>query len=131
MKQWGGSLPNMVNTLSSIRRVSDFQEEIQLEILRQLHKTPEVSQRALAEALGVSLGSINFCIQALVKKGCIKMNNFCRSAEKLRYVYVLTPTGLAEKAKLTSRFLKQKTSEYERLQRDIESLTMDLARADH
>ena len=120
----------MMNTLSVPQRPAGFQEEIQFEVLRRLHKTPEVSQRTLANELGISLGSINFCVQALVKKGCIKMHNFSNSAEKLRYVYFLTPTGLAEKSKLTSRFLKQKTAEYEALQRDIENLRKDLASAD-
>lgn len=117
---------NMMNTLSLPQRPAGFQEEIQFEVLRRLHKTPEVSQRALANELGISLGSINFCVQALVKKGCIKMHNFSQSADKLRYVYLLTPTGLAEKSKLTSLFLKQKTAEYEALQRDIENLRTDL-----
>ena len=58
------------------------------------------------------------------------MHNFSKSTEKLRYVYLLTPAGLAEKSKLTSRFLKQKTAEYEALQRDIENLRMDLATED-
>ena len=120
----------MMNSLPVPQQPAGFQEEIQFEVLRRLHKTPELSQRTLANELGISLGSINFCVQALVKKGCIKMHNFSRSTEKLRYVYLLTPAGLAEKSKLTSRFLKQKTAEYEALQRDIESLRMDLATAD-
>jgi EPS-associated MarR family transcriptional regulator len=119
----------MINVISPTQQLAGFQEKIQFEVLRRLHKTPEVSQRALANDLGISLGSINFCLQALVKKGCIKMDNFSRSAEKFRYVYLLTPTGLAEKSKLTSRFLKQKMTEYEALKRDIENLKIDLASA--
>lgn len=119
-----------MNSLPAPQQPAGFQEEIQFEVLRRLHKTPQLSQRTLANELGISLGSINFCVQALIKKGCIKMHNFSKSAEKLRYVYLLTPAGLAEKSKLTSRFLKQKTAEYEALQRDIESLRMDLASAE-
>jgi EPS-associated MarR family transcriptional regulator len=120
----------MINVPSPHQQLAGFQEEIQFAVLRRLHKTPEVSQRALASELGISLGSINFCLQALVKKGCVKMHNFSRSADKFRYVYVLTPAGLAEKSKLTSRFLKQKMTEYEALKRDIESLKIDLASQD-
>lgn len=116
-----------MDTLISPKRPAGFQEEIQFAVLRLLHKTPEMSQRALANELGISLGSINFCLQALVKKGCVKMQNFGRSTEKLRYVYLLTPTGLAEKSLLTSRFLRRKTAEYEALQRDIEDLKTDFA----
>ena len=116
-----------MDTLISPKRSAGFQEEIQFAVLRRLHKTPEMSQRALANELGISLGSINFCLQALVKKGCLKMKNFGRSTEKLRYVYLLTPTGLAEKSLLTSQFLRRKTAEYEALQRDIEDLKTDFA----
>lgn len=81
-----------------------FQEEIQFEVLRLLHQTPQVSQRALAKDLGVGLGTINFCFQALVEKGLVKMQNFSQSKNKLRYAYLLTPAGVAEKSKLRRGF---------------------------
>ena len=93
----------MTDTLLVSQRSTCLQEEIQFEMLLRLHKPPDMSQRALANELGVNLGIINFCVQALVKMA-IKMRNFSKGAEKLRYVYFLTPTGLAEKSKLTSLF---------------------------
>jgi EPS-associated MarR family transcriptional regulator len=106
--------------------LAGFQEEIQFEVLRRLHQTPEVSQRTLAKELGVVLGSINFCLQALVEKGWVKMQNFSQSKNKLRYAYLLTPAGVAEKSKLTAEFLKRKVAEYEGLQVEIEALKAEM-----
>jgi EPS-associated MarR family transcriptional regulator len=106
--------------------LAGFQEEIQFEVLRRLHQTPQVSQRALAKDLGVGLGTINFCFQALVKKGLVKMNNFSQSKKKLRYAYLLTPAGMAEKSKLTAKFLRRKIAEYEVLQREIDELKSEI-----
>jgi EPS-associated MarR family transcriptional regulator len=106
--------------------LAGFQEEIQFEVLRRLHQTPQVSQRALAKDLGVGLGTINFCFQALVEKGLVKMQNFSQSKNKLRYAYLLTPAGMAEKSKLTAEFLKRKVAEYETLQAEIESLKAEI-----
>ncbi len=96
-------------------------------MLRRLHQTPQVSQRALAKDLGVGLGTINFCFQALVEKGLVKMQNFSQSKNKLRYAYLLTPAGVAEKSKLTTEFLKRKVAEYEALQAEIESLKAEMS----
>jgi EPS-associated MarR family transcriptional regulator len=104
------------------QRLAGFQEEIQFEVLRRLHHMPEVSQRSLARELGISLGSVNFCFQALVGKGWIKMQNFSQSQHKLHYAYLLTPAGVSEKSRLTAKFLKRKMAEYEALQREIEAL---------
>ncbi len=106
--------------------MAGFQEEIQFEVLRRLHQTPEVSQRALAKDLGVGLGTINFCFQALVEKGLVKMQNFSQSNNKLRYAYSLTPAGMAEKSKLTAEFLKRKVAEYETLQAEIKALKAEM-----
>ena len=106
--------------------MAGFQEEIQFEVLRRLHQTPQVSQRALAKDLGVGLGTINFCFQALVEKGLVKMQNFSQSKNKLRYAYLLTPAGVAEKSKLTMKFLKRKVAEYEVLQVEIQALRAEL-----
>ena len=95
-------------------------------MLRRLHQTPQVSQRALAKDLGVGLGTINFCFQALVEKGLVKMQNFSQSTNKLRYAYLLTPAGVAEKSKLTAEFLKRKVAEYETLQAEIEMLKTEI-----
>ena len=95
-------------------------------MLRRLHQTSQVSQRALAKDLGVGLGTINFCFQALVEKGLVKMQNFSQSKNKLRYAYLLTPAGMAEKSKLTAEFLRRKVAEYETLQAEIEALRAEL-----
>lgn len=106
--------------------MAGFQEEIQFEVPRRLHQTPQVSQRALAKDLGVGLGTINFCFQALVEKGLVKMQNFSQSKNKLRYAYLLTPAGVAEKSKLTAEFLRRKVVEYETLQAEIEILKAEM-----
>lgn len=106
--------------------MAGFQEEIQFEVLRRLRHAPEVSQRALAKDLGVGLGTINFCFRVLVEKGLVKMQNFSQSKNKLRYAYLLTPAGVAEKSKLTTGFLKRKVAEYEALPAEIEALRAEL-----
>jgi EPS-associated MarR family transcriptional regulator len=106
--------------------MAGFQEEIQFEVLRRLHQTPQISQRALAKDLGVGLGTINFCFQALVEKGLVKMQNFSQSKNKLRYAYLLTPAGVAEKSKLTAEFLRRKMAEYETLQAEIQTLKAEM-----
>jgi len=99
-----------------------FQEEIQLQVLRRLHKSPDLSQRALAKELGISLGSINYCFKALIEKGWVKIQNFGHSNHKMGYIYLLTPAGIKQKSNLTAVFLKQKLVEYEVLREEIESL---------
>lgn len=90
--------------------------------LKTLADNPDLSQRDLAKRLGVSLGKINFCLNALVEKGSIKINNFRNSDNKLAYAYLLTPRGIEEKARMTVDFLQYKTQEYERLRAEIEEL---------
>lgn len=96
-------------------------------MLRRLHETPDVSQRTLAKELGISLGSINFCFQALVDKGWVKILNFSQSKHKMGYVYLLTPAGIAEKSALTARFLKRKLEEYVDLREEIENLQEEMS----
>ena len=115
-----------MSLVSPLQKLAGFQEEIQFEVLRRLHQTPQISQRALAKDLGVGLGTINFCFQALVEKGLVKMQNFSQSKNKLRYAYLLTPAGVAEKSKLTAKFLRRKVAEYETLQAEIEALRAEL-----
>lgn len=117
---------NTLSLPSPTQRLAGFQEEIQFEVLRRLHQAPDLSQRALAKELGISLGSINYCFQALVEKGWIKMQNFSQSKHKLRYAYLLTPAGVSEKSKMTAEFLKRKLAEYEALQQEIERLKSEL-----
>jgi len=97
-------------------------DEYRWKILRILEEDPDISQRDLARVLGISLGRANFCLQALIEKGWIKVNNFKNSNNKKAYMYLLTRKGLAEKARVTSRFLERKVAEYETLKREIEQL---------
>jgi len=101
-------------------------EQAKLQILKQLAIKPDSSQRELAQALGISLGSVNFCLKALVEKGCIKIQNFSNSGNKLTYVYLLTRKGLKEKMQLTAHFLERKIQEYEALRAEIETLRQDV-----
>lgn len=91
-------------------------------LLKTLEENPGLSQRDLAKKLGVSLGKINFCLNALVAKGSLKINNFRNSENKLAYAYLLTPSGVEQKARMTVQFLKNKVQEYERLRAEIEEL---------
>ena len=102
-------------------------DETHLKVLRVLESTPNINQRKLAESLGVSLGKTNFCLNALLDKGLVKMENFRTSTRKLNYAYLLTPSGIAEKAALTKRFLKRKTEEYDALKAEIELLKQEAA----
>lgn len=97
-------------------------KESHLKALRLLEANPELSQRELAQALGISLGKANYCVRALLEKGLIKMQNFRNSENKLEYAYLLTPAGIAAKADLTRCFLKIKIREYENLRQEIEQL---------
>ena len=101
-------------------------EQAKLQILKQLLEKPNSSQRELAQALGISLGSVNFCLKALIEKGCIKMHNFQNKKNKLVYAYLLTPKGIKEKISLTAHFLERKMREYEALQAEIEALRLEV-----
>ena len=107
-------------------RGADFQQDIQFRVLRRLHETPDLSQRTLAKELGISLGSVNYCFQALVEKGWIKMQNFGQSQHKLGYAYLITPSGLSQKTKLTAAFLRRKMAEYDSLSNEILELKAEL-----
>jgi EPS-associated MarR family transcriptional regulator len=91
-------------------------------LLKTLEENPGLSQRDLAKKLGVSLGKVNFCLNALVEKGSVKINNFRNSDNKLAYAYLLTPSGMEQKARMTVQFLKYKMQEYERLKKEIAEL---------
>jgi len=91
-------------------------------LLKTLEENPGLSQRDMAKRLGISLGKVNFCLNALVAKGLLKVNNFRNSDNKLAYAYLLTPHGVEEKARITVLFLKHKMQEYERLRAEIEAL---------
>lgn len=103
-----------------------FQEDIRFRVLRLLEDNPHMSQRELASAVGVSVGSAHYLISALVEKGFVKLANFAAAKDKRRYAYILTGKGLSEKAALTREFLKRKRAEYEALRSEIEGLEAEL-----
>ena len=102
-------------------------QEAHFRVLRLLEGNPQMNQRDLAAAAGVSLGKTNYCINALLEKGLIKVQNFKSSKRKLAYAYLLTPAGIAEKAALTQRFLTRKMEEYDALRAEIEQLKQEAA----
>jgi EPS-associated MarR family transcriptional regulator len=105
-----------------------MKSEIHFRLMRLLENNPEMSQRALARALEVSLGKVNYCLRALIKKGWIKATNFKNSESKVAYMYLLTPRGIEEKANLTVLFLKVKIREYETLRAEIKQMRNEAAR---
>lgn len=101
-------------------------EAARLAVLRLLQQRPDMSQRELSEALCLSLGKTHYVLHSLLDRGLVKAGNFRRSGNKLAYAYVLTPTGLREKLRLTRAFLRRKEAEFERLQRTIAALKNEL-----
>lgn len=91
-------------------------------LLKTLEENPGLSQRALAKKLGISLGKVNYCLNALAEKGSLKINNFRKSGNKLAYAYLLTPQGIESRARMTVDFLKYKIHEYEQLKAEIADL---------
>ncbi len=90
------------------------------EVLRSIQKNPNKSQREMAKSLGFSLGKLNYCIQALKKKGLVKINNFKKNPKKMNYAYILTPKGIKQKTKLTLNFMVRKMKEYDELKKELE-----------
>ena len=104
-------------------------DDVRFRVRRVLQDEPGLSQREMSARLGVSLGAVNYCLRALTEKGQVKVRNFRSSDNKLRYAYILTPNGIAEKARLTGAFLARKVAEYEALRAEIEALSGDIHRA--
>ena len=97
-----------------------------LQLLKLLQDEPQMSQRDLAQAMGVSLGKANYCLKALMDKGLVKFGNFRKNPDKRQYAYLLTSAGLEEKTRITMAFLRRKVAEYEALEKEIEALRGDL-----
>jgi len=102
--------------------VKIFDSEKTLYVLQEIERNPKISQRALAQRLEISLGKINFIVNALIDKGIIEIKNFKNSKNKLAYMYLLTPEGIKIKIQLTRKFFIWKTQEYEKLKEEIERL---------
>jgi len=107
-------------------RRAKLHEDTNFRLMRILEANSDLSQREIGKALGISFGGINYCLNALVAKGLVKIENFSQNQNKFGYVYLLTPSGIAEKAALTSVFLKRKMEEYEALKLEIATLKSEI-----
>ena len=101
-------------------------DEAHYKLLRLIESRPDATQRELAQALGVSLGEVNYCVNALIEKGLVKARNFRNSQNKLAYAYLLTPRGIEQKTAVAVHFLRRKVSEYEALKREIAELKREV-----
>jgi EPS-associated MarR family transcriptional regulator len=101
-------------------------QELEYKVLKWLEKNPNITQRQLAKELGVSLGKTHYLINSLIKVGWVKLDNFKRSDNKIGYVYLLTPSGVLEKAKITRDFLARKEIEYQQLKHEIQQLKSEV-----
>jgi EPS-associated MarR family transcriptional regulator len=110
-----------------VSRQAKLQEDTYFRVMRILHANPDLTQRELANQLGISVGGLNYCLKALIERGWVKMKNFTNSKNKFGYVYILTPTGAAEKVALAQRFLRRKIDEYEALQVEIQALETEMS----
>ncbi len=104
-------------------------EETHFQVLRLLERRPDLTQRELADELGVSVGKANYVLNALIERGLVKARNFKNSRNKAAYAYILTPAGIEEKARVTVRFLKRKMEEYEIIRNEIEELKKEAGEA--
>lgn len=103
-----------------------LQEDTHFRVLRLLQENPEMSQRELAAAVGVSVGGMYYMLNALIEKGLVKLGNFTAAEDKRRYAYILTTNGIAEKAAMTRMFLDRKMAEYKALKAEIDALRQDI-----
>ena len=104
-----------------------LKDEIAYKLLKLIEEEPHLSQREIAQKMGVSLGKTNYCLKALIDKGFIKLQNFYNNKKKSAYIYFLTPKGIEEKAAVTYRFLQRKIEEYEKIKVEIENLKSEAA----
>jgi EPS-associated MarR family transcriptional regulator len=103
-------------------------EEVRYKLLKLLGPNPHLSQREVARELGISVGKVNYCLKALVERGLIKATNFKNARNKTAYLYLLTPRGIEEKARVTARFLRARVREYEALRSEIEQIRSEAAK---
>ena len=100
-------------------------QDIRLDLLRKLDSNPHFTQRELSRDMGASLGKVNYCMKKLTEKGLIKLTNFTHNPNKIGYAYLLTPSGIEEKSRLTFSFLKRKVIEFELLKKEINALQLE------
>ncbi|OOG24430.1 MarR family EPS-associated transcriptional regulator [Thioalkalivibrio denitrificans] len=104
-------------------------DEAHYRVLRMLQDNPDISQRELADALGVSVGKAHYLLRGLIERGFVKAGNFRRSNHKLGYLYKLTPSGIREKLNVTRRYLARREAEYKSIRAEIESLRAEMEAA--
>jgi len=102
-------------------------QETHYHVLKLIEANPSITQRELANELGVSIGKANYCLKALIDKGWVKASNFKNSNNKLAYFYILTPSGIEQKARITVNFLKRKMHDFEELKQEIEMLKNEVS----
>jgi EPS-associated MarR family transcriptional regulator len=108
-------------------KITTRREDVRFRVLRLIERHPETSQREIAGALGVSVGAVNFCVRALIDKGHVKVANFRASKNKLGYMYVLTPEGIAHRASLAVRFIERKLAEYNAIKEELDQLQSEFS----
>ena len=106
--------------VQELNGMRNFKDQDHFEVLRKIDKDSKTSQRKLADDLGFSLGKLNYCLKALKAKGLVKINNFKKNPNKVNYIYVITPKGIAEKTKLTINFMKRTMAEYDQLKKELD-----------
>jgi EPS-associated MarR family transcriptional regulator len=107
-----------------MKALKKIDPDVHFRVLHLLEEEPNLTQRDLSEKLGISLGGVNYCLKALIDIGHIKAGNFKKNPDKSAYLYLLTPKGIAEKARLTTGFLKRKMAEYQALKKEIEAIRL-------
>jgi EPS-associated MarR family transcriptional regulator len=113
---------NEMESRMSVQPPDQLENEEVLRIFREIDRSPAMTQRGLSSRLGISLGKVNFLINALIGKGFVKVENFKKSSSKSAYLYYLTPMGIEKKTRTTYLFLEKKIREYERLATEIQRL---------
>lgn len=121
LKKKGFTVHNLNSKVQFMNDNKIFKTDDHFEVLRKIDKNSKISQRKLAEQLGFSLGKLNYCLKALQNKGLVKIKNFGKKKNKVRYIqYILTPRGISERTKLTISFMKRKIQEYDELKSELE-----------
>ena len=114
--------------LSMTKAIKSLDPDVHFRVLHLLEEEPELTQRELAQKLGISLGGVNYCLKSLIEIGHIKVGNFSKNPNKLVYLYLLTPKGISEKTKLTADFLMRKMVEYHALKKEIDTIQSKMKR---
>lgn len=116
-----------VHFLNTLKPIFFMDDSTSYRIYKLIHDNPEISQRELARILGISLGKANYCLQGLIGKGMIKASRFCNNKNKSVYLYLLTPKGIEDKAKVTLRYLKRRMKEYDEIREEIAQIKEEMA----